>query len=111
MTARFADHPRPDRDDQAGVLGDGDERHRRDLSTRRVRPAQQRLEPFDLTARELHHRLVVEVELTAFQRLAQVVLEGESLGRPVPHRFVEHGHRVAPGFLRLVHRGVGVAKE
>ena len=37
-------------------------------------PADQRLEAADLVAREIDHRLVVQLELAGRQRLAQVVL-------------------------------------
>ena len=38
------EHPAPDRDDQAGLLGERDELRRRDRAARRVLPAQQRLD-------------------------------------------------------------------
>jgi len=64
--ARLAQDPRAERVDQAGLLGDRDELvGGRTAAERRVRPAQQRLDPDDLAGRELGDGLGDEVQLAA----------------------------------------------
>jgi len=66
--AGLTDHPRADRHDEAGVLGDGHELRRRNDPLRRMPPAQQRLEGADAVLLEVKQRLVEEFELVALQR-------------------------------------------
>ena len=75
LRAGLADHPRADRDDQAGVLGDGDELDRRDQPARRMVPADQRLERADAVVLEVEQRLVIQLELAALEREPQVGFE------------------------------------
>ena len=75
-------HPAPDRLDQAAVLGDRDEVGRVEQAALGVLPAHQRLEPMISPVREGDHRLVVEVELVAFERVAQLALDLEPAQRP-----------------------------
>src|SRR5258708_35136239 len=70
--ARFPDDPLSHRDNEAGLLGQRNEGRRRDHSLVRMIPANQGLEPADVAARQIDHRLVVELELAGRQRLAQV---------------------------------------
>ena len=64
-----------------GLLGERDERERRDEPAGRVLPADERLEPDDPAGREVDDRLVVEPQLVALERAAQVVLELDPLER------------------------------
>ena len=57
--------------DQAGALCQGHELVRRDEATFRVAPAHERLHPHDVTVRESHLGLVVELEVAGLQRLTQ----------------------------------------
>src|SRR5437764_1159096 len=75
LSARLANDPRADRDDQARVLGHRDEVYGRDQPARWMMPADQRFEGADAILLEVEQRLIVEFELPAFQREAQVALE------------------------------------
>src|SRR5260370_20936608 len=60
-------------------------------------PADQRLESADLVAREIHHRLVIELELLGRQRLAQILLDDAAgLALPIPPPPQETGGGPAP---------------
>ena len=109
--ARFREHPRTDRHDEAGLLGEGDEVERHDESPGRMVPADQGLEPIDLPARQMDHRLVVEDELLVVDGSLQVRLQLQPPQRRVVHLGFEDLIPVLPRFLRDVHRDVGVAEE
>src|SRR5450756_257412 len=55
--------PFADRDDQAGLFGDGDEHRRRHFSAYRMGPAQQRLAGRYTAAAQIDQRLVIQLEL------------------------------------------------
>ena len=115
------DDPLADRLDQAGLLRQRDEVERRHHAAVRVLPADQRLDADDrdalpalmqrgMRAGEVDHRLVVEDELVAVDRLAQP----RDLLEPLLDRLRpggEHARRRGAGLLRLVVRGVGVLEQ
>ena len=71
--AGFAQHPAADRDDQAGLLGEGDEVARADEPALGVLPAQQRLDAaITRPSEQPHDRLVVQLELAALECALQV---------------------------------------
>ena len=106
-----SEDPAPDRHDQAGVLGDRDERVGRHDTQLGVVPAQQRLEADDAVGRQRHDRLVVQLELVGHQRMDQVGLQPQPLDRGGAHgRLVHHGPALA-GRLGAVHRDVGVTQQ
>src|SRR5207247_9745724 len=72
LCASRADDPCADRDDRARGLGKADEAIGREQSARRMLPAQQRLNAGDRAAPELDQRLVVEEELFARERPAEL---------------------------------------
>ena len=72
-----------DRHDQAAVLGDGDELGGVEQAALGVLPAHERLDAGDLAGAQADHRLVVEGELVAVERLAQLAFD------------LEPGHRLA----------------
>ena len=74
-------------------------------------PAHQRLEAGDLAAAQGDQRLVVERQLVALERLAQLALDLEPAQRPGPHLGVEELAAGAAAFLGPVHRRVGVADQ
>ena len=92
VAATLAQHPAPDRDDQAGLLGERDELPRRDQPALGVAPAQQRLDAEDAAVLEPHERLVVQLELLGGDGALQVGAQLE----PGEHTLVH---------LRLEHRG------
>ena len=104
-------HPAPDRLDQAAVLGDRDEVAGVEQAALGVAPAHQRLEAGDLAAAQGDQRLVVELELVALERLAQLALDLEPAQRPRPHLGVEELAAGASALLGPVHRRVGVADQ
>ena len=81
LSAGLLDHPGTDRQDQAGLLGQGDELTRRDHAAPGMLPASERFEAGDAAALGVHLRLVVEAELLAFDGAAQVGLERDMLAR------------------------------
>ena len=111
LRARLADHPRADRDDQPGVLGDRDELDRRDQPARRMVPADQRLERADAVVLEVEQGLVVELELAALEREPQVGFELPPLLRSLVEAFLEEGVGAAARFLGAIEREVGVAQK
>ena len=76
-----------------------------------VLPADQRLEPGDLAAAQADDRLVVEDQLVAFERVAQLALDLEPAQGAGPHLGVEELAARAAAFLGPVHGGVGVADQ
>src|SRR4029450_3673241 len=76
-----------------------------------VTPAQQRLAANHLARPVVHLRLVVQLELTALQRLAQVALELEALHRRGVHEWLVGADVVPPRVLRVIHRDVGVLEQ
>ena len=74
-------------------------------------PADQRLEAGDLAAGEGDDRLVVEGELLALDRLAQLLLDLEPEQGAGPHLGVEELAAGPALFLGPVHRRVGVADQ
>ncbi len=111
MLARLLEHPRADRDDQAGLLGERDELARREQAPVGVLPAHQRLHPDQPAAGERQLRLEVDDQLVLDQRAAKVVLEVKASGGTLEHHVVEQRGAPAAGLLGAVHRGVGVADQ
>ena len=111
LGAGGVEHEAPDRVDQAGLLGDGDEVRRQQAPARGVLPAQQRLDRGDRAIPQRDDRLVDDAQLPAGERAAQVVLDRQALDRARTHRAVEDLKARAPARLGLVHRRVGVADQ
>ena len=80
LPARLVDHPRADRLDQPGGLGERDELARRQQAARRVRPAHERLVPAQRAVPEALDGLVVQAQLAADEREPQVAAERDPLG-------------------------------
>src|SRR3954471_22526353 len=110
-SARPADDPFADRDDQAAVLGDRHEASGGDHAVHRVLPAQQRLDAEQAAVVERDLGLVVQRELAAGERVAQPGLELEPLDRPGAQQLVEDLEACLAVPLGVVHGGVGVADQ
>ena len=84
------EHPLADPHDQPGLLGHADELRRQHQPSFGVLPAQQRLDADDLARAERDLRLVVQRQLGALDRLAQLAIDAEQFGgvrlRQAPHR-------------------------
>jgi len=77
-----------------------------------VVPAHERLEPDDLSPRDVDLRLVFEAQLIARpERTSKVFDERQPIRRPVPECPGEVLVGVAPRGLRLVHRCVGALHQ
>ena len=73
LDQRRDENPFPDRHDQPGLLRNADEVLRPQHAERGVVPANQRLDADDAVRRDIDLRLVVQLELLAFDRAPQVV--------------------------------------
>jgi len=74
-------------------------------------PADQRLEPADLVARQIDDRLVVEFELALRQRLAQVAFHGAPGQHLHVHFCLEDAEGASPAGLGPVESQVGVDEQ
>ena len=71
-------------------------------------PADQRLGALDATGRDIHLRLVMQLELALRQCRAQAAFQLEPLAREGVHGGREELEGVAAFFLCVIHRRVGV---
>ena len=83
----------------------------RDQSLLRMIPADQGLEAADLVARQIDHRLVVELEFAGRQRLAQILLHDAAGLHLQVHRGLEEAESAAAVAFGAVQREVGVAQQ
>src|SRR5215203_4983134 len=100
-------HPLAERDDEAELLGDGDEPRRADEALLGMRPAHQRLEPDDGQAVGREDRLVMEAEPVLVDRLAQVLLDRLTHADGLVHLPREEAVAVPALAFRLIEGGVG----
>ena len=105
------EHPRTQRLDQAGFLGERHERRRHQQAVGTMPPAHQRLDADHTAAVESEGRLVVQRQLVVAQRSAQVVLAFEARDDPIVDVGLEHRCRPAPALLRLGERRVGLRQQ
>ena len=80
LAAGLVQDPFVDRQDQARLFGQAQERAGRQQAALRVLPAQQRLDADDLVAAQIDLRLIVQHEFVARQRTAQLGLEMRASG-------------------------------
>ena len=79
--AGLAQRPGADRHEQAGIVGERQERFGREHAVARMAPAQQRLRAHHLARGDVDARLVDEEELAALDAVAQLVGERGRRGR------------------------------
>ena len=111
LLARLDQHPPSERDDEPGLLGDGDEPERGHLAEARMAPPHQRLEPLQPVVGEGDDGLVLQEELRPAERPAEAVGQIEPLEHAGPHGRPEHLDPVLPLLLGLVHGRVRLAQE
>ena len=104
-------HEQAEIDDQADLLGDGDELRRRHAAHLGMVPARQRLEAGDRAVLEPHDRLIEDRDLLALERAAQVRFERQAVGLARAHRRLEHLDAVAADALGVIHRELGVLEH
>ena len=97
--------------DKLGFLGNRDEQRRRDEATGRMLPAHQRLDADDGSAREIHLRLVMQLELLLRERRAQRVLKLDAVERLARHVGGIELEGVAARLLDAVRGRIGVAQQ
>ncbi len=104
-------YPSPDFDDEAGLLGQGDDRVGGHDAADRVRPPEQGLDADDAPVGGRHDGLVLGTQLPTCQRAAQVAVQrGPVVGQAL-FAHVDHPVPGASLALGLVHRGVGVLED
>src|SRR5207244_10546833 len=111
VPARLREDPVADGDDQACLLGQGDEVVREDQTPLRVLPAGECFYPRDAAVPEPDDRLVVDYELLPFDGATQFFLELEAVDRGGVHLRVEQRRATPAPPLVLVHGDAGVAEK
>ncbi len=116
LAAGLAQHESPERRDQPGLLGDGDELVGRHHVPVGVAPAGQRLEAVQAAVGRVRDRLVGDAEADAVDRrlvepAPQARLDVQARQCSLVQRRVEHRVPAAALVLGAVHRGVGVADD
>jgi hypothetical protein len=110
MAHHLFEHPQRDLADEAGLLGERNELHRRHQSARRMLPAHQRFGAAQAAAADLHLGLQEQAQLTAFHRLPQLGQQRQRLAA----RVVERGLvqlRAGGAALGGVHRDLGARQQ
>ena len=102
----FAEHVARDLGDQTGALADGDELVRGDPTECRMVPSQQRFDGNDLARREIGLRLVVDEQLFALERFAQIGSQRQSSRRRTIVLVGVELHRFLGSLLGRVERHV-----
>ena len=104
-------HPIAELQDEIRFLGERHEVRRKHEAALGQVPAQQRFDAFDAPRRDAVLRLVVQAQLVALERAAQLALQHQPLDGLRIHVARVVLEAVAAGFLRLVQRRVGVANQ
>src|SRR5213078_2425830 len=94
-----------------GVLGDGNEIDRRDLSAGRMIPSQQRFKRANPVVFEIEQRLVVQLELPLVQGKAKIALKPAPFLGALVEAFLEESERSPSRLLGAVEREVGIAQQ
>ena len=111
LAAALGEDPGAEGDDQAGLLGEGDELGRQQLAPTRLIPADQRLDPDQAPLLERDDRLVEGAQLVGVDRLAQGLLQLQALDQLGPDRLVEQLVDAAAAVLGPLEGGVGVRQQ
>src|SRR6266508_3653776 len=111
LLAGAVQHPGADRDQQAGLLGKGDEAARGQQPPGWVLPAHQRLQAGDPPAGKVNDRLLAKAELVAVQGAAQIGLQLGAVDDSGAHARVEDPKARSAVGLGLVHGHVGVTDQ
>ena len=104
-------HEHPEIDDQAGLLGDGDEFVGRHPSEFGMVPARQGLEAGDRAILQPDDRLVEDGEFLALDGAPQLGLQGQAIGLARAHRWLVDVDAIAADALGVIHRELGVLDD
>src|SRR5471030_1197353 len=96
VLARQFKHSAADRRDEAGLFGDGHEYAWRREAAPAVAPAGERLHADNLASGEFDDRLIMGLELIAFDRFGEVNFERQPFAILAIHLFVEQARHAAP---------------
>src|SRR5690606_24142828 len=111
LAAGFAQHPAPDRQDQAAAFDDVDELARRAAVAVTVVPAQQGLGRDPATAGQVDLGLEMHLELARLERVAQRALGADARDQFAVAPGVEHLAAVQARAARRERGGLGVAQQ
>ena len=111
VAARLRQHLPAQREDEPGLLGEGDEARRREQAPLGVVPADERLAADDRTRGQLDDRLVVERQPAALDRRRQRGPQLQALERARVDLGLEHLVTALAALLRQVDGDVGAAQE
>ena len=109
--ARLEQHPARDLANQAGVLGQRDERVREHQAAFGVLPAHQRLDPGQRAGADGDLRLVEQQQLVAVDGPAKARTEDHPVRRRTGAHLGDERDAVAAGFLAAIHRDVRVLEQ
>ena len=104
-------HPLADLENEVRLLRERNELRRRNVAVSGQPPAQQRFGADDAAVAQVDLRLVLDDELVALQRAAQLALQHEPLDGGGIHLGRVEREGVAAVLLRVVHRRIRVADE
>src|SRR5260370_26100144 len=107
LTTRFLEHPLADRNDETGLFGDRYERCWRDQPALGMLPADECFPARDAPRFQPDQRLIVNPELAALEREAQIALQLQTLHRVCFQTEVEQGVAVLAVGLGAIERQVG----
>src|SRR5690606_15751738 len=111
LPARLVKDPLINLDDTTGCFSDGNKDRRRHQSLSRAIPAHQRLDTRKTQARQIHQRLVQQMEFAIFQSLAHRRIQLEAQLRRLSKRRVITARSVTSLYLGIVHGDIGVTQQ
>ena len=109
--ASAAQDPFAERNDEAGIFGDGNEMSRRDLAVHRMLPADQRLRAALLLGGEVVLRLVDHLEFLTTEREPQLMLDHAPALQRLVHALLEEAHALAAIALGAGESDAGVTEH
>ena len=110
LAAGFLHYPISQRDDQATLFRNPNKVERPDQAARRMLPADQGLSASDVSASQVHLRLVIQHKLVFFQGAAQIALDQQHVQCALIHARCMESVAFAPFLLGMRERHVSGAQ-